>query len=320
MSAEIGFALLTHREPRQVARLVDRLRRLYGPAVPIVIHHDQSQVPLDRAAVPGAELIEPSRRTGWADWSVTAATLDVLRHLHGGPAAPAFTVLLSGADYPVAPPARVVTDLRAGGADAYLIAYPVSPWRRDVVVPGPLGLGVNVGASHQEICYRRYYSTTLRLGPLHHRIRSPLLAPLLSPFSRRLRAFAGEQWCVLGRRAVQALLESALRRPDLLRWFAERPAADEAYVHTVLGNAPGLRLAPRNFRHVDWSTRSSHPRTLGIGDVPGLAASGAHFARKFEPDDPALDALDAHLGLPRWEPEPGDLAAGADLRQPASAG
>ncbi len=46
---------------------------------------------------------------------------------------------------------------------------------------------------------------------------------------------------------------------------------------------------------------------LGRQDLPRLAATGAHFARKFAADDPALDALDERLDLPGW----GDVARAA---------
>lgn len=297
----IGFALLTHAHPSQVARLVDRLRHLYGRSVPIAIHHDQRQCSLDPALVEGARLVQPSLSTAWGTWSLVEATLAAVRLLHSADP-PDFTVLLSGADYPCAPAERVLGDLVSGGADAYTRAHPVRPWRRDRTArPGPLGFGANEGAPNQEICYRRYYSTTLRWRGLRYRIRSPLLAPLLAPFSARFRAFAGEQWWTLSRKAVDALLDFPARAPRLVRWFAERPIPDEAFVQTVVANAEGVRVAFRNFRYLHW-TDTPGPRLLRSDDVPRIAQSGAHFARKFAPDDPALDLLDELLGLPAWAP------------------
>lgn len=301
VSPQVGFVVLSHTHPRQVGRLVDRLRRLYGPATPIAVHHDQHRCALDPALVRGAWLVEPALRTAWGTWSLVEATLAALRLLHASDG-PEHTVLLSGADYPIAPAERVLDDLRTCGADAYLRAHPVHPWRRDSrAAPGPLGFGANEGASNQEVCFRRYYSTTLRWGWLRFRIRTPLLAPLLAPFSARFRLFAGDQWWTLGRKAVAALLASHRDRPDLVRWFAERHIPDEAYVQTVVANAPGVRLEGRNFRYLHWGDQPG-PRTLELGDLPRIAQSGDHFARKFAPDHPVLDALDGQLGLPPWIP------------------
>jgi hypothetical protein len=313
----IGFAVLTHSNPGQVVRLVDRLRHLYGWSVPIVIHHDQRQCRLDPERVRGALLVEPSLPTSRGSWSLVEATLATLRRLHAGDEGPEFTVLLSGSDYPIATADRVLGALASEGADAYMHASPVRPWRRDRrVSPARRGLGVNEGAPNQEICFRRYYSTTLRWGRLRFRIRSRIVAPLLAPFSAEFRLFAGDQWWTLGRQAVRALLAFHEERQDLVRWFAERPIPDEAYIQTVVLNAPGIRVAPTNYRYLHW-TNTPSPRSLSSDDLPRIAASDDHFARKFEPDDPILDALDCLLGVPPWSPALHEDATSGTGRAPA---
>ena len=231
---------------------------------------------------------------------IVEASLAALRLLHQSGEGPDFTVLLSGTDYPVARPEKVLATLRREAADAFIDTRPVYPFRRDPSLPGPLGLGVNEGRPNQKVCYRRYYSSTYRPLGIRLRICSPLLAPFLSPFSRRFPCFAGEHWWTLGRRAVEFLLRSREECSDLSDWFAARHAPDEAYVHTVVRNAPSLRVSPRNFRYVDWTSYAPSPRTLGAGDLTKLLQSEAHFARKFAADDPVLDDLDRALGLSPW--------------------
>lgn len=302
MRPPIGFVVLTYSDPPQVVRLLTRLRELYGVDAPIALHHNFSQCALDLGELPaGVRLVRPHLETGWDSWNTVEATLEALRLVYSGHAGPEYVVLLSGTDYPVARPERVLANLRAGGADAYIKATVVSPWRRDRnAVEGPLGLGVNEGAANQKVCYRRYFPTTYRPLGLRLKIRSPLLAPLLSPFSRRFRCYAGEHWWTLGRRSAEHLLATRDARPELAEWFAGRPIPEEGYIHTVVCNGPGHVIDRRNFRYVDWSSHARSPRTLGTADVPGIVASGAHFARKFAPGDPALDALDDLLGLARW--------------------
>ena len=275
MRAPIGFVLLTYLEPGQIHRLVTRLRDLYGPGTPIAINHKLDQCPLDTEQFPpDIRWVRPHITTGWGVWPTVEATLEGLRLLHAAEEGPDFSVLLSGTDYPIARPERVLGELRSVGADAYIDARPVEPWRRSRTSGGPLGIRV--------------------------RVRSPLLAPLLSPFSPRYRCWAGEHWWTLGRRAVEHLLRQHQERPDVVRWFAARHVPEEAYVHTVTCNAPGLRVEHRAFRYVDWTSRAPSPRTLGEADLPRLLSSGAHFARKFAPDAPVLDAVDRALGLPPW--------------------
>lgn len=299
MAAPIGFVILSHRDPGQVARLVDRLRHLYGNAVPIVVHHDDRQSVLAPELVPGVDRVDPPIATRWGDWSLVEASLAGIQLLHARHA-PDYAILLSGTDYPVLRADRAIARLREGGADAFVQARPVRYRGRDRHGPGPLGYQPNEGPGNQRRAWHRYVSTSVRWRGLELRLRSPLLAPLVSPYSRRFRPWAGSQWWVLGRAAVGALLDFPARRPDVVRWYARREVPDEGYVQTVIANAPGLRVEWTNFRYVDWSTQESHPRDLGLADLPAILRSGAHFARKFRPDDPALDAIDQTLGLPAW--------------------
>lgn len=309
MTEPIGFALLTHFQPGQVLRLVNRLRALYGPATPIAINHNFDQCALDTTVFPtDVRWVRPHLATGWGVWATVEAALAALRLLHQGGEGPDYTVLLSGSDYPIAPRDRVLSELRWTQADAFLDARPVHPWRRERVLAGPRGLGVNEGGPNQEVCFRRYYSSTYRVAGVRVRIRSPLFAPLLAPFSRRFRCFAGEHWWTLGRRGVEHLLRSREERPEVASWFAARHVPEEAYVHTVICNAPGIRVAPRSFRYVDWSSHAPSPRTLGRADLPALFASGAHFARKFAEGDPVLDELDRILGLSPTGNPPGQVS------------
>ena len=52
---------------------------------------------------------------------------------------------------------------------------------------------------------------------------------------------------------------------------------------------------------MDWSQSAggplggSHPKVLGVDDLPAIISSKAHFARKFAPDALVLDAIDKML-------------------------
>lgn len=302
MPPAIGFALITYRDPPQVVRVTTRLRELYGADAPIALHHNFEQSALDVAALPpGVAVVRPHLDTGWGTWETQEAVLAALRLLYGSGDGPDFVVLLSGGCYPVARAEQVRRDLLGGGADAYLHGTPVHVFRRDRrAVPGPRGFGVNEGPGNQKSCYRRYYPTTYRPLGVRVRIRNPLIAPLLTPFSQSFRCWAGEVWWTLGRRAVLHLLAAREARPDLAAWFSARRIPEEAYVHTIVRNAPGLRVDPRNFRYIDWRTGTPSPRELDVPDLPRIVASGAHFARKFAAGAPVLDELDASLGLAPW--------------------
>jgi hypothetical protein len=93
------------------------------------------------------------------------------------------------------------------------------------------------------------------------------------------------------------------RNPWLGQHLDERWCTDETFFQTVICNLPGLRLSQGNRRYVDWSEQQAHPKILGLADLPVITASGAHFARKFEPNCAALDYLDRMLGIPPYDSE-----------------
>jgi hypothetical protein len=314
--ARIGFVLLTHANPPQIDRLVRRLVRSYGPA-PIVCHHDFTKCPIDAAAYPDlharVEFVVPWHQTSWAHISVVDGYLEALRRLYRRPDAPDWVVVLSGADYPVRSADEVLSELDAGGADAYMQHAPVDPraWRPppddapEVPEAPPHGFMPGEGPRNTAFTAKRYGGAqipapVLDAGRLRLRWRLlpyPALTAWLTPFSARFRCYAGSQWHTLGRRAAQHLVEWTDANPWLRRFYATRPCSDESLPHTVLGNAPQLRIANRSTHFIDWSAEWFSPATLTLEHLPAILASGAHFARKFDPAASAalLDALDQRL-------------------------
>lgn len=300
----VGFLLVTHNRPAQTLRLVDRLARLYGPA-PVVIHHDQSQSRLDPRDLPAhVHVLEDWVKTRWGDWGVVEGTLRGLRRMLGRPDSPDWTVLLSGADYPVARPERVLADLAAETADVRIDCRRAPP---------------------PEACdaFWRGIRTRYGRGPLRPRPWLPkalhwrtipgtrLLSPFRGARGERTPLYFGSQWFTIGRRAAEAAVAGPRthRRLTAFMRFAELP--DEAYVHNVVATTPGLTLSPRHARFIKWNAGKPNPETLTSADLPAMLSSGDHFARKFDPlvDAGVLDELDRALGLPAWdgprvEPEP----------------
>lgn len=292
-SATLGFAILSHRDPHQLARLVDRLARLY-PGAPITIHHDLGQSPLEpplRASIErAARFVEPSIATRWGRWSLVDATIRTLASLARSADAPEWITLLSASDYPVAQPPVVLADLARAEADAFIEAHPVS-------LRGPCD-------ARTRSLRKRYLRQTLWLADVHPAwgsARLSLPAPLgrvIGPFGTPLALHWGPQWFTCSRRAALAIADAARTHRRLLRWMRRTHIPDEAFIHTVIMNTPELRAIPDNRRFIRWSgPGAKSPETLTRADLEAARASGAHFARKFNPDDPTLDDLDRSLGL-----------------------
>jgi hypothetical protein len=79
--------------------------------------------------------------------------------------------------------------------------------------------------------------------------------------------------------------------PELVRYYWRTILPTESLPHTIL-HASGLPLSGDTRRYTAWAPGSPHPALLTAQDLDAILASGADFARKFEPGAPVLDALD----------------------------
>jgi hypothetical protein len=100
-------------------------------------------------------------------------------------------------------------------------------------------------------------------------------------------------------------LRESERRTAFNRFCRKTPIPDEMYFQTLLMNSKGMRINERNYRYTDWSVTTTHPKTLGMDDLPALLASPCHFARKFSIErSDVMDAIDREIDHRR-----SDLAA-----------
>jgi len=305
--SRIGFVLLTHQHPGQILRLARRLAATFDSA-PIACHHDFDRCPLDVGAFPaGVQFVRPHVPTRWGDFSLVEATLAGIRALYDAGPSPDWFTLVSGADYPLQPAGKVLSDLQRSGGDAYLQHAWIRS-KRPVLraPPGRRGYAPGEGRLARQ-CFERYFRQRCRISlpsfggrrrVLRLSTSIPWLVRRFAPYSDQFRCYVGSQWLSANRRAAEHLLEWHARNPWLADHLRGRFAPDETYIHTVLGNAPRLRVVNADFRYIDWSAGGPNPKLLGLEDLPAMLASDAHFARKFAPDDPVLDRLDAVLDSP----------------------
>jgi hypothetical protein len=300
----LGFALLTHRQPAQIERLLARLRWMF-PDAPIVCHHDFHQCPLDTDRFPGVEFVRPSLRTKWGTFTPVEAMLRALHQLAARDDAPEWVTVLSGTSYPIKPAEVIAAELGASRSDAHLFSIRIDPR--------------NLRDERDRFSYRRwhglrlgfipYLGKGLRLRWIPLDIRSPRLPWLDGPFSADFPCYMGEAWFSARLPVVRKILDHHHTRPALARHLRNRRNTLEVYVHSIVRNTAGLKVSDNCKQYVDWSEWKDHPRTLTTSDLPALLASDAHFARKFDPgvDTEILDRLDEVIG---WESRSGAAAAG----------
>ena len=121
-------------------------------------------------------------------------------------------------------------------------------------------------------------------------IRNSQLVSLFRP-NGPSRVYGGGFWIQANRRAMNRLLDC----PDLeklVKYFGARPVPEESLFQTVLCNEPDLKICNDHKRYEDWTSGGPHPKWLDVSDLPKIAESGAHFARKLRTDGAVQVAID----------------------------
>lgn len=290
-AGDFTYVVTSYRDPPQVARLVDTLRRL-APDARVVVSHDRKAAPLDSTMV-DAPIIPTPEPINWGDGTYLRSILAVLDGLSLGPRS--WVTILTAQDYPLRPLVDYQRHLGSCAADALLEPMCHSAdW-------APL-----IERTRQrQVRLPRWTASRGRYGRVLDRLPGATFSPQphgLSPTLdvRRLRTPFGEGlvpargsdlWAANGR-AVRQLLDE----PRLLRYFERTPIPSESYPHTVLRNAANINVRDEMIHFADF-VNAAHPEWLSLDDLPRLEQSGRWFARKFEKGSPALDLLDARIGL-----------------------
>lgn len=276
----IAYLIRAHHRPRQLARLIARLRT---PTARFFVHVN-ARTPEEtyaemRDAVPGASDVRwlPRVRTYYGGFSLVRATLVGVDEILREEPLPGHTVLLSGQDYPLRPAAEIERffEDRRGLSFLEHFQLPVADrWP-----------GENGGLDRIRGFYLERFSYRTRL--------------LRVPFVRRrfpagLTPYGGSAWCALATNALVELGRFAKESPGALAFFRHVKIADEIVVPTILMNSRVRdSVVNEDVHYVHWPG-GAHPETLTRQDLDRLLASGKLFARKFDvdADEEILDLLD----------------------------
>jgi len=286
----LGFVILTHDNPPQILRLINRLVSMFGNP-PIVCHHDFSKCDLDTNLFPpNVTFVQPHLVTARARWSLVEAMIAGLRVLYEREDVPEWFILLSGADYPIKPAKVVLAELKETAYDAFVEYVPIDPGAPQT--------------DYQKRCVWRYFRRHIQLPasiqrfmPFCENRALPEWFPHRPlPFSEHFRCYAGSQFFTANHKCVQHILawHSTQRALADHYYLCRVPVPDESYIQCILCNESSLRIPNDNKRYIDWSTETGKPKALTMTDLPALLRSPAHFARKFDMrgGNPILDRLD----------------------------
>jgi hypothetical protein len=274
MTGPVVVAVLSHRDPPLLRRLVDRI--LEGDNTVALVHHDPRGVPHGLTPHERLVLVPDAQPCDWGRMNLAEAMLRCLRA--GLDAFPdlEWILLTSGQDYPAQHLRRTEADLARVQADALLRWFPVPADPSDDVLPW------------QARCRRRYL----------HRMRIPgdhrsVPFPRRSPFRNGTDLYIGAN---LRAQAVHHVLEQRQRLARVESYLSRCSVPDEALLPTLLLNdADHLRILPERRRYIRWVEGRPNPELLTVEDVAAMEGAGDYFARKVDSDGTpeVLDLLDA---------------------------
>ena len=306
---KICYLIQTHKNPQQICRLVYTIKRL-APSAQIIINHDFASSNLENSLfleLSGIKIIPSSVERERGNFSLVKSYLDVVHFLLEQQYDFDWLINLTGQDYPIQPLTEVEKLLGETDHDGFIEYFKVfsnqSPW------------GIREG-------YTRYfyqYKTLVKYLPSwQKRALKPIkilnyLQPFLrvnvsygltfgsrtlTPFQAGFDCYGGSYLCTLSRKCVEYLLQFVTENPDFLEYYKNVSNPDESFIQTILVNSQLFNLKNDCKRFFDFShTQDGHPRILSSTDLPALAQSQAHFARKFDfaNDAQVLDLIDQQL-------------------------
>lgn len=298
----VCYQVHTHHLPELAERLVGKLVAADTGAVVLVSHDERGpELPAGLARLGDVHVLRA--RGGYGDLSHVDRWMAGVRFLEAHGVDYDWMVTLSGQDYPVRPVVQAEKELAESTADGYLEHFPAfaasSPWPRHRVRARYLYRHLRLPAQPAPVRKLLRLASAVNLAQPLVRVNAAygsvgVRTP--APYGPGFALWGGSFFTTLRRACVDHLYDFYRSKPAVVRYFRRTLAPEEVFFQTVLVAADRFRLVDDPLRYFDFAHGDgSRPRLLGVDDVPALLASGAHFARKFDPgvDAAVLDTLDA---------------------------
>jgi hypothetical protein len=291
---KVGFAILAHDNPRNVARLARHLLEAEGI---VAIHFDAQagEGPLDEVRrhlgslqdrIVWAKRVE----VGWGQWSMIEATLNAVSAIFEAGYDPDYIHLMSAADYPIRPLRDFYDFLERHKGTDFIESHSVN--ERQWVLDGLV---------HERYQYRHHFNWKKHPHLFDFWWRLQRTLGLVRTPPRNLVIHMGSQWCTLTAASWKHVLEWS-RHKDVVGFFRTCWIPDESFIHTVLATA----ATPNSNRHLTLYQFSDYgvPVVYFNGHAPHLASQPFFFARKLSPYADALrDELDQVIAGATEEPK-----------------
>lgn len=306
---KIVYFIQSHKNPVQISRLVEVIKKSSSPNSLVLISHDFNCCQLDLSHLQQYSeseiaIIKRTKSARRGDDSVLAIYLDAIDWLYEHNCDFDWLICLSGQDYPIQPIAQIEAFLAETEYDGFMEYWDIlsekSPW--------------GIEAGHKRFfaqyvplpTWSKWWLRKLsRIEPFIPNLKVQWRFALIGwaaksvPFSDRFKCYGSWYWNTLSRQCIDFLRNYLEENPQLLEFYHKTLAPEESLIATILVNSQQFKLKNDCLRYLDFPSQLfGYAQSLTVDDYEELAHSDSHFARKFdtESDCKILDLIDELIG------------------------
>lgn len=296
----IAYIILTHSNPNQTSRLVNRMRNSEDH---IFIHVDV-KVDLEAFSQSITEIDDTihfvkKREDGlWGNLGIVKGTINALKEIIDHPIDFKQVVLLSGSDYPLKS-SQQIHDFFIENLTKNFIAN--TPFPVDHLRNG----GMNRISNYSINMFGKRQTYHAKNDRPKFSLKGKILNTSLSIFEmfkpkrvlpNGMNPFYGSQWWSMTGDTAKKVFDFIRNAPEYTEYHYYSLLPDEMFFQTIIRNIDlSDEIVDENKRLILWSGKSSHPVLLNEDHWGEITSTDALFGRKFAENSTILDKIDSNL-------------------------
>lgn len=295
----LAFVVQTYKDLDQIELLAQTLARGTRDRLVVVTHRGSAVERARLAAAEGVDHVIPSPG-GRARFGVLEGLISAMRWLERQAKPYDWLVVMSGQDFPIRPLHELEAELAGSALDGYFHHFeafdaaaasaPPMLWSQKLVTDRYLfqyaSVKENISLAERAVLKvpRLLLERLLPSVRVHTGFGIMVGRKATDlPFDANFRLYGGNYWMTISRKAVRTVLDFVDERPDIVNYFRGVASPEEAFLPTVLANAPGLALSTRELRYLEFDQANyGFLAEFGAADLDRVLASGCYIARKFD--------------------------------------
>ena len=270
--ARVAFILLCHKNP---AAVVQQAEQLTAAGDYIAIHFDASasaddyrEICAALAESPNVAFAKRRVKCGWGEWSLVQATLHAVEAaVQSFPRATHF-YMVSGDCMPIKSAGFAHRMLDENDVD-YIESHDFfdSNW-------------IKTGFREERLIYRHFFNERTQKRRFYTALELQKRFKMTRKVPEDLQIMIGSQWWCLRRQTIEAVLEFAYQRRDVMRFFRTTWIPDETFFQTLVRHlVPSREIENRTLTFLMFSDYGM-PVTFYNDHYDLLLGQGSLFARK----------------------------------------